>query len=96
MLGSMWRSLGLAAIVYLCGYPFFDGYRPAALDRPLRTFYQQVNRAGDDGRRMLANVNYARSTYVRAYMARAQKQLGTVSWRHPLIGTAQAEATTTP
>lgn len=93
----MWRSLGLAAIVYLCGFSAFDGYRPAALDRPLRAFHQQVDRAGEDGRRMLANVNYARSTYVRAYMARAERELGTMFWRHPRSETpAQAAAATTP
>jgi hypothetical protein len=31
----MWRSIAMAAVVYACGHPHFDGYRPAGLDRPL-------------------------------------------------------------
>ncbi|HEY6259117.1 MAG TPA: hypothetical protein VIY51_25350 [Xanthobacteraceae bacterium] len=80
----MWRAAGLAVIVYLCGYPALDGYRPAALDAPLRAFYDQVNRAGEDGRRMLGNANSARSSYIRSYMAGAEKQLSAVPWRRSM------------
>ena len=71
----MWRSLCVAAIAYGCGYPGLDGYRPAALDAPLQAFYQQVNKAGLEGRRVLASVNDARTSYLKAYMGRAEQQL---------------------
>jgi hypothetical protein len=71
----MWRTLAVAAIFYGVGYPGLDGYRPAALDAPLQAFYQQVNRAGLEGQKVLENVNSARASYFRAYMGRAEKQL---------------------
>jgi hypothetical protein len=71
----MWRSIYLAAIVYGCGHPVLDGYRPAVLDAPLQAFYQQVNRAAQEGQKVLASANDARAGYVRAYMATAEKQL---------------------
>ena len=71
----MWRSMYLAAIVYGCGHPVLDGYRPAALDVPLQAFYQQVNRAALEGQKVLASANDARASYVKAYMATAEKQL---------------------
>jgi hypothetical protein len=71
----MWRSLGVALIVYGCGYPGLDGYRPAALDAPLRAFYQQVNKAGIEGKKVLASANDARASYLKDYMGRAEKQL---------------------
>jgi hypothetical protein len=73
----MWRSLCLAAIAYGFGNPVLDGYRPVALDAPLQAFYQQVNRAAQDGQRVWANVNESRASYFKAYMGRAQKQLRT-------------------
>lgn len=74
-MGGMWRSLGVALIVYGSGYPGLDGYRPAALDAPLRAFHQQVNKAGIEGKRALASANDARASYLKAYMGRAEKQL---------------------
>jgi hypothetical protein len=71
----MWRSLCVAAIVYGGGYPGLDGYRPAALDAPLHAFYQQVNKAGLEGQRVLASANDARASYLKTYMVRAEKQL---------------------
>lgn len=71
----MWRSLCVAAIAYGCGNPGLDGYRPAALDRPLQSFYQQVNQAAQEGQRVLASVNGASASYVSAYVSRAEKQL---------------------
>jgi hypothetical protein len=52
-----------------------DGYRPAALDAPLQAFYQQVNKAAQEGQRALASINEARAGYFKAYMGRAEKQL---------------------
>jgi len=71
----MWRSLCVAAIAYGCGHPGLDGYRPVALDAPLQAFYQQVNKAGQEGWRVMASVNVARASYLKAYMASAEKQL---------------------
>jgi hypothetical protein len=71
----MWRSLCVVAIAYGCGHPGLDGYRPAAFDAPLQAFYQHVNKAGQEGQRVLATVNDARATYFKAYVARAEKQL---------------------
>jgi hypothetical protein len=71
----MWRGFLAAGIVYACGHPSFDGYRPAALNMPLQQFYQQINAAAHDGKLALASVNDARVRYVRSYVARAEKQL---------------------
>jgi hypothetical protein len=71
----MWRSLCMAAIAYGCGHPGLDGYRPTALDAPLQAFYRQVNVAAQEGQKMLASVNDARSRYFKAYMVSAEKQL---------------------
>jgi hypothetical protein len=72
---GMWRSLCVAAIIYGCGTPGLDGYRPTALDAPLQAFYQQVNKAGQEGQKALANINVARASYFKAYMRGAEKQL---------------------
>ncbi len=72
---GMWRTLGVALIIYGCGNPVLDGYRPAALDPPLQAFYQQVNKAGQEGQKALASLNAARAGYVKAYMGRAETQL---------------------
>jgi hypothetical protein len=73
--GGMWRTLLVAATLYAFGYPGLDGYRPAVLDAPLQAFYQQVNKAGLEGQKVLASVNSARASYLKAYMGRAEKQL---------------------
>jgi hypothetical protein len=74
----MWRSLGLAAIAYGCGHPGLDGYRPAMLDAPLQAFYQQVNKAAQEGQKVLASANDARASYFKAYVTSAEKQLRVV------------------
>jgi hypothetical protein len=71
----MWRTLIVAAIFYGFGYPGLEGYRPAALNTALQAFYQQVNRAGQEGQKALASLNSARASYLKAYMGRAEKQL---------------------
>lgn len=73
--GRMWRTLLVAAVIYGFGYPGLDGYRPAALDAPLQAFYQQMNKAGQEGQKALASVNSVRAGYFKAYMGRAEKQL---------------------
>jgi hypothetical protein len=52
----MWRSLIVAAIIYVYGHPLFDGFRPVALDRPLQGFYAEVNSVALAGRRALAGL----------------------------------------
>ncbi len=77
----MWRGLlASAVIVYGCGHPKLEGYRPAALNVPLQTFYQQVNVAAHDGQVMLTAVNSARSRYLKAYMNQAERQLQNTHW----------------
>jgi hypothetical protein len=55
----MWRTLVLAAVAYAFGHPSLDGRRPVVLDRPLKGFYQNVNRAARDGRRTIATLSDA-------------------------------------
>jgi hypothetical protein len=71
----MWRGLCVVAIAYGCGHPGLDGFRPVALDAPLQAFYQQVNKAAQDGQRLLVSANESRATYLKAYVGRAKKQL---------------------
>jgi len=71
----MWRSLIVVAIAYGCGHPGLDGYRPAALDAPLQVFYQQVNKVGLEGQKLLASANDARASYIKSYVTSAEKQL---------------------
>ena len=78
MRSDMWRTLCVAALTYGCGHPGLDGYRPAALDAPLQAFYQQVNKAGQEGQKVLASMNDARVSYLKTYMGRAEKQLRAV------------------
>jgi hypothetical protein len=80
----MWRSLCLVAIVYVCGTPLLDGLRPAAFDAALQAFYRQVNLAGQEGQKALANINEARASFFKAYTRRAEKQL-----RGPGLGGAE-------
>jgi hypothetical protein len=67
----MWRSLAAAVVVYAYGHPGFDGVRPAALDRPLQSFYREVNHMARDGQRVLATLDDARSMrYMNGYIER--------------------------
>ena len=72
----MWRTLIAAIAVYGCGHPSLDGYRPAPLDRPLPSFYQDVNTAARDGQKVLATLDDARCMrYLKGYIARMDAQL---------------------
>ena len=72
----MWRSLLAGIVVYAYGHPHFDGYRPAALDRPLQAFHVEVNQAARDGRRVLGTLDDARSMrYLKSYVDRMDEQL---------------------
>ena len=71
----MWRILPVAVIVYGCGHPSLDGYRPAAVDKPLQAFHQQVNKAALEGGKLLASLNVARASYIKTYLGQAERQL---------------------
>jgi hypothetical protein len=47
----MARILLIAVLIYGFGDPGFDGHRPAALDRPLRSFHRAVDTAASDAQR---------------------------------------------
>jgi hypothetical protein len=71
----MWRSLISAAIVYGLGHPSFDGYR-GPLDRPLQSFYTEVNQFARDGRTALRMLDEARfMRYLKAYIEQMDTQL---------------------
>jgi hypothetical protein len=57
----MRRSLLLLALLYAYGDARFEGYRPGALDRPLRNFHYTMDRAWSDGRRAVAVIDDARN-----------------------------------
>ncbi len=72
----MLRSIVIAAVVYGYGHPTFDGYRPGGLDRPLQSFYQEVNHVAQDGKRVLTTLDDARSMrYLKSYVDRMETQL---------------------
>jgi hypothetical protein len=67
----MWRTLIAATLVYGYGHPKLDGYRPALLDRPLQSFYADVNSTARDGRKALAVLDDARCMrYLKTYIDR--------------------------
>jgi hypothetical protein len=57
----MGRSVLLLALLYGYGHPACDGYRPSALERPLRGLHRTADAAIADGRRALALLDDARS-----------------------------------
>ena len=88
----MWRCVYMAAVVYACGAPGWDGYRPAALDRPLQAFYRQVNVAAEQSRTLFASANAARGAYVKAYLTRAERQLHVPNKALAVVGTEPSAA----
>ena len=72
----MWRTLIAATAAYGCGHPSVDAYRPAVLDRPFQSFYQDVNAAARDGKKVLATLEDTRCMhYLKDYIARMDAQL---------------------
>jgi hypothetical protein len=72
----MIRTSIAAALVYALGLSFFDGYRPATLDEPLKTFASQINFATQYCWRKMASLDVARAKqYVAAYIERAGAEL---------------------
>ena len=57
----MFRILVTAAVLCGSGHPSLDGYRPVALDRPLRELHRDINRAAAEGRRALKFFDDART-----------------------------------
>jgi hypothetical protein len=72
----MWRSLFAAAIVYACGHPSLDGYRPGFLDHPFQSFYHEVNTAARNGKTVLMTLDDARCMrYLKVYIEKMDAQL---------------------
>jgi hypothetical protein len=63
-------------VIYASGHPGLDGYRPALLDRPLQSFYQDVNATARDGQKALTTLGDTRCMrYLKGYIARMDAQL---------------------
>jgi len=72
----MLRTLLAASLVYIYGHPWFDGMRPATLERPLQFFHAEVNEAAWNGEQVLTGFEDVRLRgYVKAYMTRVDGQL---------------------
>jgi hypothetical protein len=72
----MWRAFMTAWIVYGCGHPSLEAYRPAVLDRPLQAFYETVNTAARDGRKAIASIDDSRwMRYLKDYVAEMEQRL---------------------
>lgn len=72
----MIRTSIAAAIVYAFGLPYFDGYRPAMLEEPLKSFYAEINIAARYCRRALPSVDAARAKqYLISYIERTGAEL---------------------
>ncbi|MGE0037401.1 MAG: hypothetical protein AB7S93_17430 [Xanthobacteraceae bacterium] len=75
----MLRTFVAAMIAYGWGHPSLDGYRPVLLERPLQSFYADVNAAARDGRGALATLDDARCMrYLKVYVDRMESQLRSV------------------
>ena len=78
----MIRTSIAAALVYALGLSFFDGYRPATLDDPLKTFAAQINLATQYCWRKVPPLDVARAKqYVAAYIERTGAELRRASHR---------------
>ena len=72
----MWRVLITTWIVYGCGHPVLDGYRPAVFDRPLQSFHENVNTVAQDGKKGLASLgDTSAMRYLKGYVTRVDAQL---------------------
>jgi hypothetical protein len=93
----MWRALLAAALAYACGHPKLEGYRPAMLNGPLQTFYQQVNLAAHAGQVALTSMGRGQSRYVSDYVTRAERQLRDASAiAAPLVATSPSPPSPPP
>jgi hypothetical protein len=72
----MWRGVLAAVLVYVCGHPALEGYRPDWLERPLQGFYQEVQKAASNGRFALASIDQERiAAYIRIFTDRFQSEV---------------------
>lgn len=72
----MFRVLIAATAVYAIGYSGFDGFRPAALDKPLQRFHTEVNLAARDGQRAIGTLDDPRAMrYLKRYINAMDAQL---------------------
>jgi hypothetical protein len=72
----MFRTLIAAAAVYGYAHPAFDGYRPAAFDKPLQSFYSEINIDAQQSRRAFGVLDDARSMrYLNVIVARIGSEL---------------------
>jgi hypothetical protein len=49
----MWRCAVLGLVVYACGHPAFESYRPAIIEPALQGFHVTVNKAALDSTQKL-------------------------------------------
>ena len=59
----MFRVLIALGAAYGLGHPALDAYRPAALDKPLHGFYDDVNAAAGQCERAVKRFDSARAMY---------------------------------
>jgi hypothetical protein len=72
----VFRTLPAVATVYGYAHPAFDGYRPPMLDKPLQSFYVEVNSSAQDTRRAFGVLDDARSMrYLNVFMERLDIEL---------------------
>jgi hypothetical protein len=72
----MWRGLVTVWVIYGCGHPTLDGYRPAWIDRPLQSFYENVNTTARDGQKVLASIDESRwMRYLKDYVSSMNARL---------------------
>jgi hypothetical protein len=75
----MLRTFIAAMIAYGWSHPSLDGYRPALLERPLQSFYADVNATARDGGGAVATLDDARCMrYLKVYVDRMESQLRSV------------------
>ena len=71
----MLRAIVMAALVYAYGHPIFEGYRPPGLDRPLKAFYVEANKAALTGRQALARNGDWVLGYLKTHIDNVEAQL---------------------
>ena len=72
----MWRGILAAVLVYGCGHPALEGYRPEWLERPLQGFYQDVQKATSAARVAMAGLDQERiGGYIRIFTDRFKSEV---------------------
>jgi hypothetical protein len=72
----MWRSVLAGVLVFACGHPSLEGYRPQALNRPLQGFYAEVQKAAESGKQVIANFDNERYLfYVKVFVRKVETEL---------------------